>query len=33
LDTSVSEDCAASNFRVEACGEQKVDIDIGGYEK
>jgi len=29
LDTNISEDHAASIFRVEVCGEQKVDIDIG----
>jgi hypothetical protein len=28
LDTNVSEDCAASIFRVEVHGKQKLDTDI-----
>jgi hypothetical protein len=29
MDSNVSEDCAASIFRVEVSGERKVGIDIG----
>jgi len=29
LDTNISEECAASIFRVEMCGEQKMDTEIG----